>query len=144
MRPTVADRPPRSSPVGRVRRAHWIRTKSAFDRGSFLKRGAAAGVGLYGAGGGLTLLSTRLSPKAIQHDGDLQFFNRAQYMNPTIISGFEKEYKVKVQQSYFANMQGMLSKIRAGVKYDATFPEAGYADQLVQAMYLAARPRGRA
>ena len=57
-------------------------------------------------------------------------------MNPKIIKGFEKEYKVKVQQTYFANMQGMLAKIRAGVKYDVTFPEADYADQLVQAKYL--------
>ncbi len=110
--------------------------KNAFDRRSFLKRGAAVGVGLYGAGGGLTLLSTRLSPKAIQPDGDLQFFNWAQYMNPAILKGFEKEYKVKVQQSYFANMQGMLTKIRAGVRYDVTFPEADYADQLVSANYL--------
>jgi spermidine/putrescine transport system substrate-binding protein len=109
---------------------------SAFDRGSFLKRGAAVGVGLYGAGGGLTLLSTRMRAKAIAPDGDLQFFNWAQYMNPKILTGFEKEYKVKVQQTYFANMQGMLAKLRAGVKYDVTFPEADYADQLVQANYL--------
>ena len=107
-----------------------------FDRGSFLKRGAAVGAGLYGAGGGLTLLSTNLSPKALQPDGDLQFFNWAQYMNPAILKGFEKEYKVKVHQSYFANMQGMLTKLRAGVKYDVTFPEADYADQLVAANYL--------
>jgi spermidine/putrescine transport system substrate-binding protein len=110
--------------------------KNAFDRRSLLKRGAAVGVGLYGAGGGLTVLSTRLSPKALTPDGDLQFFNWAQYMNPAIIKGFEKEYKVKVQQTYFSNMQGMLAKLRAGVKYDVTFPEADYADQLVAAKYL--------
>jgi spermidine/putrescine transport system substrate-binding protein len=110
--------------------------KDAFDRSRFLQRGAAVGAGLYGAGGGLTVLRTRLSPKAIKPDGDLQFFNWAQYMNPSIIKGFEKEYKVKVQQTYFSNMQGMLAKIRAGVKYDVTFPEADYAAQLVEAKYL--------
>ena len=110
--------------------------KTGITRRRFLERGAAAGVGLYGAGGGLTILSTRMRAKPLAPDGDLQFFNWAQYMNPAILKGFEKEYKVKVQQTYFANMQGMLSKLRAGVKYDVTFPEADYADQLVKADYL--------
>jgi spermidine/putrescine transport system substrate-binding protein len=110
--------------------------KNALDRASFLRKGAVAGLGLYGAASGLTILNVKLRPQALQPDGDLQFFNWAQYMNPAILKGFEKEYKVKVQQSYFANMQGMLTKLRAGVRYDVTFPEADYASQLVEANYL--------
>ena len=110
--------------------------KSSYDRRSFLTKTAVVGTGLYGAASGLTILNVKLKPQALAPDGDLQFFNWAQYMNPAILKGFEKEYKVKVQQTYFANMQGMLAKLRAGVKYDVTFPEADYADQLVQANYL--------
>src|SRR5690349_19041290 len=92
-------------------------------RRAFLGRGAAAaGTGLYGLNG-LTVLSTKLrgTRGSLSPDGDLYFFNWAQYMNPKVLAGFEKEYKVKVHQTYFPNMQGMLTKLRAKVPYDVTF-----------------------
>src|SRR5207249_4212902 len=69
-------------------------------------------------------------------DGDLLYFNWAQYIDPGLLKAFAKEYKVQVHESNFTNMQGMLAKLRAGVRYDVTFPEAQFADQLVRANFL--------
>ena len=79
----------------------------------------------------------RRSRKALKPDGDLAYFNWAQYINPKLLRGFEKEYGVKVKESNFTNMETMLAKLRAGVKYDVAFPEAQTAAQLVQAKLLA-------
>ena len=54
-------------------------------------------------------------------------------MDPTVISGFEKEYGVKVNESYFDNMDAMMAKLNAGVQFDVTFPENSTTAKLVQA-----------
>ena len=109
------------------------------DRGKLLKRsaGIALGTSLYSIGDPLTVLAAQMTPKALKPDGDLAYFNWAQYINPKLLSGFEKEYKVKVNESNFTNMENMLAKLRAGVKYDVAFPEAQTAAQLVKANFLA-------
>ena len=105
------------------------------DRRRFLKgaAGVALGTSLYSFGDPLTVLAARMTPKKLQPDGDLLYFNWAQYIDQGLLKGFAKEYKVKVHESNFTNMQGMLAKLRAGVRYDVTFPEAQFADQLVRA-----------
>lgn len=101
---------------------------------------AALGAGLAGCGAkspsssGASELAS-IKPKV---DGDLNYFNWSEYLNPAIITGFEKEYGVKVHQTYFDNMSGMMAKIRAGVAYDVTFPEAVEAYQLREGGYLLA------
>ncbi len=109
------------------------------DRGKLLKRsaGIALGTSLYSFGDPLTVLAAQMTPKALKPDGDLAYFNWAQYINPKLLRGFEKEYKVKVKESNFTNMDNMLAKLRAGVKYDVAFPEAQTAAQLVKANFLA-------
>jgi spermidine/putrescine transport system substrate-binding protein len=109
------------------------------DRGKLLKRtaGIALGTSLYSMGDPLTVLAAQMTPKALKPDGDLQYFNWAQYINPKLLKGFEKEYKVKVNESNFTNMDNMLAKLRAGVKYDVAFPEAQTAALLVKANLLA-------
>ena len=109
------------------------------DRGKLLKRsaGIALGASLYSFGDPLTVLAAQTSPKALKPDGDLAYFNWAQYINPKLLRGFEKEYGVKVKESNFTNMDNMLAKLRAGVKYDVAFPEAQTAAQLVKANFLA-------
>ena len=109
------------------------------NRGTLLKRGAAIALGtsLYSMGDPLTVLAVDTSRKALKPDGDLAYFNWAQYIDPQLLRGFEKEYGVKVKESNFTNMETMLAKLRSGVKYDVAFPEAQTAAQLVQAKFLA-------
>ena len=114
------------------------------NRGTLLKRtaGIALGTSLYSFGDPLTVLAVQTKPKALKPDGDLAYFNWAQYINPKLLRGFEKEYGVKVKESNFTNMETMLAKMRAGVKYDVAFPEAQTAAQLVKAkLPRAARSR---
>lgn len=114
------------------------------DRKTFLRAGAgvALGAGFFGAAGGGTSFAARAArasgsaPKA-KVDGDLNFFNWSQYLSPAVIKAFEKEYKVKVHQTFFDNMQGMMTKLRAGVRFDVTFPTNDFAYLLVKAGMLA-------
>jgi spermidine/putrescine transport system substrate-binding protein len=109
------------------------------DRGKLLKRsaGIALGTSLYSFGDPLTVLAAQMTPKALKPDGDLAYFNWAQYIDPKLLRGFEKAYKVKVHETNFTNMENMLAKLRAGVKFDVAFPEAQTAAQLVKANFLA-------
>jgi spermidine/putrescine transport system substrate-binding protein len=109
------------------------------NRGTLLKRTAAiaAGTSLYSMGDPLMVLAAQTRRRALKPDGDLAFFNWAQYMDPKLLRAFEKEYKVKVKESNFTNMETMLAKLRSGVKYDVTFPEAQTAAQLVKAKFVA-------
>jgi len=109
------------------------------DRGKLLKRTGAIALGtsLFSFGDPLTVLAAPMKQKALTPDGDLDYFNWAQYIDPKLLRGFEKEYKVKVNESNFTNMENMLAKLRTGVKYDVAFPEAQTAAQLVKANFLA-------
>ena len=63
-------------------------------------------------------------------DGDLYYFNWAEYLDPALIKGFEKRYGVRVIESNFDSMQGMLAKLGAGNRYDLIFPSAEWVDRL--------------
>ncbi len=115
------------------------------NRGTLLKRSAvvALGTSLYSMGDPLTVLAVETRRKALKPDGDLAYFNWAQYIDPKLLRGFEKEYGVKVKESNFTNMENMLAKLRSGVKYDVTFPEAQTASQLVRAKFVADLDHGK-
>ena len=57
-------------------------------------------------------------------DGDLVYFNWADYLDPSVLTGFQKEYGVKIIESNFDSMEGMYAKIAAGNQYDIVFPIA--------------------
>ena len=57
-------------------------------------------------------------------DGDLVYFNWADYLDPSMFKGFQREYGVKIIQSNFDSMEGMYAKIQAGNQYDIVFPIA--------------------
>jgi spermidine/putrescine transport system substrate-binding protein len=57
-------------------------------------------------------------------DGDLVYFNWADYLDPSVLKGFQKEYGVKIIESNFDSMEGMYAKIAAGNQYDIVFPIA--------------------
>jgi len=47
-------------------------------------------------------------------DGDLIYFNWADYLAPRVVKGFQEEYGVKVIESNFDSMEGMYAKLAAG------------------------------
>jgi spermidine/putrescine transport system substrate-binding protein len=111
-----------------VNRREFLRGTAALGLG-----GAAAWLAACGSVGTAGSSPTPINyPKAVI-DGDLEYFNWAQYLAPDVISGFEKHYGVKVKETNFDNMQGMMAKINSGIPYDLTFPTMDYVDQLVKA-----------
>ena len=102
--------------------------------------GTALAVGLAGCGVGeggstTTKKATQKVVKA-EPDGDLVYFNWAEYLDPKLIKAFEKRYGVKVRESNFDSMQGMMAKLRSGNRYDVIFPSAEWVDRLRKANQL--------
>lgn len=108
---------------------------------------AAGGLGLsgcgFGGGSAAKLPAPGQSPVAaavdteppidVKVDGDLVYFNWAQYVDPSVFDGFSREYGVKVVQSNFDSMESMGAKLAAGNKYDIVFPSAKWAQKLAVA-----------
>ena len=69
-------------------------------------------------------------------DGDLVYFNWADYVDPSVFEGFSNEYGVKVIQSNFDSMESMQAKLSAGNRYDIIFPSAQWVQRLVAANQL--------
>lgn len=58
-----------------------------------------------------------------QVDGDLDFYNWSEYIEPELITGFEAEYDVKVSETFFDNNEAMLAQVEAGgAGYDVIVP----------------------
>lgn len=119
------------------------------SRRQLLRAGAGAALGVYGlaglAGCGIGRgirgdVDRVIEPKV---DGDLYYFNYSQYINPALVKEFEERYDVRVIESYFDSMEGMLAKLRAGNAYDVMFPTAEYVQRLVQEEQLLRIPRDK-
>jgi spermidine/putrescine transport system substrate-binding protein len=64
--------------------------------------------------------------------GPLQLYNWIAYINPQVITDFEKKYKVKVQLSTFDTIEEAIAKLTSkAVQYDVFWPTAGYIEELV-------------
>ena len=63
-------------------------------------------------------------------DGDLVYFNWADYFHPKTVKGFQEEYGVKVIESNYDSMEGMYAKLAAGNQYDVVFPIAKWVVKL--------------
>ena len=95
--------------------------------------GLALGLGLAGCGVGNEQTSSKKATEKVvkaQPDGDLVYFNWSEYMEPKLIKAFEKQYGVKVRESNFDSMQGMMAKLRSGNRYDIIFPSSEWVDRL--------------
>ena len=94
----------------------------------------ALGCGVSKTGGG----SEKDTEKVVKAkpDGDLVYFNYSEYIDPDVVKAFEKEYGVKVRESYYDSMPAMLSKLRAGNRYDVIFPTQEYVNRLVRGNQL--------
>ncbi|MGW7194745.1 extracellular solute-binding protein [Streptomyces chryseus] len=111
------------------------------SRRAFLRTGSAAAVGLglgattaacgFTSAGGASQ-EARDEPIEPKIDGDLVYFNWADFVDPAVFAGFEKEYGVKVVQSNFDSMEGMAAKLNSGNRYDIVFPTAKWAQRLAE------------
>jgi len=71
-------------------------------------------------------------------DGDLVYFNWADYLDPSVFKGFKEEYGVNIIESNYDSMEGMYAKVNAGNRYDIVFPGAKWVAQLKQQGKLSA------
>ena len=70
--------------------------------------------------------------------GPLQFYNWQEYINPKVVSSFEKKYGVQVQISTFTTLDEAITKIQSGaVQYDVFCPETPDLEQLAVGKILA-------
>jgi spermidine/putrescine transport system substrate-binding protein len=108
--------------------------------------GLALALGLAGCGVGnepaVQKKTTERVVKAVP-DGDLVYFNWSEYLEPKLMKKFEKQYGVKVRESNFGSMQGMMAKLRSGNRYDLIFPSSEWADRLRKANQLLKIDKGQ-
>lgn len=57
-----------------------------------------------------------------QTDGDLNFYNWSEYIDPDLVTAFESEYGVTVTQSFYESNEAMLAQLQSGVTYDLVVP----------------------
>jgi spermidine/putrescine transport system substrate-binding protein len=69
-------------------------------------------------------------------DGDLVYFNWAEYVHPKVMKGFKAEYGVNIVESNYDSMEGMQAKLAAGNRYDIIFPSAAWVQKLNTANQL--------
>src|SRR5215213_2728073 len=101
--------------------------------------GLALGLGLAGCGVGNQEKASKAQTEKVvkaEPDGDLVYFNWSEYLEPKLFKKFEKQFGVKVRESNFDSMQGMMAKLRSGNRYDLIFPGAEWVDRLRKANQL--------
>lgn len=67
--------------------------------------------------------ASQLEPKV---DGDITWFSWSGYVDPTIVSSFEKKYGVKVNMAIFSSNDMMIQKMAAGLPYDVITNNSAY------------------
>jgi spermidine/putrescine transport system substrate-binding protein len=106
------------------------------NRRQLLEGGAGLALGAALGGCGLNSASVRSKEETekvvkAKVDGDLVYFNWAEYLDPELIEKFEKRYGVRVRQSNFDSQSSMMAKLRAGNRYDVIFPDQSFVPRLL-------------
>jgi len=57
-----------------------------------------------------------------QVDGDLNFYNWSEYIDPELISAFEEEFGVGVTEDFYESNEAMLAQLQQGAVYDLVVP----------------------
>ncbi|MGH3651030.1 MAG: polyamine ABC transporter substrate-binding protein [Acidimicrobiia bacterium] len=57
-----------------------------------------------------------------QVDGDLNFYNWSEYIDPELITAFETDYEVDVVEDFYESNEAMLAQLQAGAVYDLIVP----------------------
>jgi spermidine/putrescine transport system substrate-binding protein len=109
------------------------------DRRDFLRAALGLGAGAALAGCGFAGSSDPTASASVSSsapaakakvDGDLVYFNWADYLDPEVLEGFSDEYGVRIIQTNFDSYEAMLVKLNSGNQYDVIFPGAKFVDQL--------------
>jgi len=118
--------------------------RADLNRRELLRAGAGGALGLYGLGAlaGCSVERSIDTPEGGVYakpeiDGDLLIYNWSQYMDPTIKKDFSEKYGVEVNEINFDNLEAMVTKLRAGGRYDVIWPTPEYAYRLNQEGLLA-------
>jgi spermidine/putrescine transport system substrate-binding protein len=69
-------------------------------------------------------------------DGDLQFFAWSEYIDPDLVTKFEDEYGVKINQTFYDSDEAMAQKVASGAPYDVVMTNSAYIGPLSEAGYL--------
>ena len=57
-----------------------------------------------------------------QVDGDLNFYNWSEYMDPELVTAFEEQYAVDVVEDFYESNEALLAQMQAGAVYDLIVP----------------------
>jgi spermidine/putrescine-binding protein len=57
-----------------------------------------------------------------QVDGDLNFYNWSEYIDPDLVSAFEEQYSVDVVEDFYESNEALLAQMQAGAVYDLIVP----------------------
>ncbi len=55
-------------------------------------------------------------------DGDLNFYNWSEYMDPALVTAFEEQYEVDVVEDFYESNEALLAQMQAGAVYDLIVP----------------------
>lgn len=55
-------------------------------------------------------------------DGDLNFYNWSEYMDPELITAFEEQYSVDIVEDFYESNEALLAQMQAGAVYDVIVP----------------------
>jgi spermidine/putrescine transport system substrate-binding protein len=97
---------------------------------------SAGAIGLAGCGSSSSNTSSAGSASAPAKpkvkavaDGDVAWLTWAQYIPPAVVSSFEKEYNVKVTQSFMTDDEQYVQKLAAGEPFDLVTSNSAYLPQ---------------
>jgi spermidine/putrescine-binding protein len=74
-------------------------------------------------------------------DGDLNFYNWTEYIDPELVSAFETEFGVDVVEDFYDSNEAMLAKLQAGSVYDLIVPSDYMVGIMIEEGLLAAVQR---
>ena len=57
-----------------------------------------------------------------QVDGDLNFYNWSDYMDPDLVTAFEEQYSVDIVEDFYESNEALLAQMQAGAVYDLIVP----------------------
>jgi spermidine/putrescine transport system substrate-binding protein len=124
----------------KMSRADFLRVSAGVALGS-------AAIGSFGlsACGGSTGGSGSPAPASqstlkARPDGDINYFTWAEYVDPGVVKAFEKQYGVKVKQSFFASDEAMVQKLASGLSYDVVTTNSAYIPRLLAGSLLQPLP----
>ena len=123
----------------KIRRRDFLLGSAGVAAAAALGASGLAACGSSGGGDASPAPSVEPTIKA-SPDGDLSYFSWAEFIDPAIVKAFEKEYGVKVKQSYFDSDDAMIQKVASGLPYDFVCTNSAYLPRMVQAGLLQPLP----